>query len=96
MTAPSTLKLPSFRDGRSFEARQPDADGFINIMDNVDGPKGQMMKIMVFEVLKRNFAEVTMDEVGRMEFVDFMAVFAVGSATMEAMGDMGFPSAESK
>ena len=84
------VSLPSFRDGVAFVAKKPDADGFINIIDSLQGPQGQMMKTVAFEVLKRAFPNVTMAEVGKMEFEDFVPLLKVGLDGLKTLEDMGF------
>ena len=84
------LSLPSFRDGISFMARKPNADGFIAIMDSLTGPQGQMLKTVAFEVLKRSYPDVTEKEVGNMEFEDFVPLLKVGLNGLQELDSMGF------
>lgn len=90
VTDETEMSLPSFRDGISFNARKPDADGFIRIMDAVSGPQGQLMKLVAFEVLKRAFPNVTNDEVGKMEFEDLAPLLKVGMDGLAKLDSMGF------
>ena len=90
------LSLPSFRDGIKFNAKKPDADGFIAIIDTLNGPQGQMMKTVAFEVLKRPFPNVTLAEVGKMEFEDFVPLLKVGLDGLNTLETMGFQEISEK
>lgn len=90
------ISLPSFRDGITFVAKKPDADGFINILDTTQGPQGQMLKTIAFEVLKRAFPNVTLKEVGNMEFEDFAPLLKIGMIGMQELDKMGFQELSEK
>ena len=84
------LSLPSFRGGVSFAAKDPDVDGFVHIIDSLEGPKGVLMKIISFEVLKRKFEDVTLEEVGKMDFSDVIPLIKIGFAAVNRLDDLGF------
>jgi len=89
--------LESFRAGVEFKMKQPNVDGFIEILDAIsqskkdkNASKGPMMKTIALNVLKRSFDDVTMDEVGQMETGDMVTLVQTGLEAIKAMDKMGF------
>ena len=86
----STIALPSFRDGTEFELRSPDVDGIIEILDVKAGSKGTLIKTVALVVLRRSFEDVSLEEIGRMEFEDLGPVVKAGMEGVRKLDSLGF------
>lgn len=93
MLAEDTIHVASFRNGTPFIPKMPNADGYADIIDMLEGPKGRLFIMVSFHVLCRSFNDVTLKEVGEMELADLMPLVKIGMDGLnglEGLDTMGF------
>lgn len=82
------MKLQSFRDGIEFELKEPNVDGYMEIIEKLKGPKEMVFKLIAMNSLKRTFSDVTLEEVGRMELADMVEIIRPGIEGMDILKNM--------
>ncbi len=70
----SSISLPSFRKGIEFDVKPLNLGGTKAMMKATNGDNVDVMMVMLTETLKREFPNVTPDEIDKIEQVDFVSL----------------------
>ncbi len=88
--AVEAISLPSFRDGVAIHVRPLNFGGVkVMLSAQKQGP-GDMVSVMLRETLKREFPDVSEDEIDMLESEDFVQLLRLSTEANKGLSEMGF------
>lgn len=85
----SLISLPSFRNGIEFDVHSLNFGGTKAMIKATKGDDIDVMAVMLYETLKREFPNVLVAEVDKLEQDDYIALMKVVTKANEGMDRIG-------
>lgn len=89
-TGTGEVSLPSFRDGIPFKVRPLNFGGVKAMLSAEKLGPGDMVSVMIQETLKREFPNVTENEIDDLEQVDFVKLLGLVTDANKGLSEMDF------